>query len=133
MKKDFICPSCKSHLNIEDNVVFAIKKKDKQRGLIFLSPELGNYSIKKHDSLSFEEGEKVKIMCPICQKSLKCKEHDHQLVRVLMIDENDKQSSVLFSNIFGKECTYKVEDKIVKSFGQNLLEGVNFEELSKCK
>ena len=133
MKNNFICPTCRSHLNIHDNVVFAVQKKNKERGLIFLSPELGNYSLMKHDSLTFKEGEKVKISCPMCQKDLQCKVDNHQLVRIIMIDENENENSVLFSNIFGNKCTYKVEEKKVKAFGNNRKSGINFEVLSLCK
>ena len=133
MKNNFICPACRSHLNIHDNVVFAVQKKNKERGLIFLNSELGNYSLMKHDSLTFEEGEKVKISCPLCQKDLQCKVDNHQLVRIIMLGEDKKEHNVLFSNIFGEKCTYKIEDKKVRSYGNNLKSGINFEELSFCK
>jgi len=133
MKNEFLCPSCKGHLNITDKVVFTIKKKDGKRGLIFLHPELGNYTHSKHETLTFEEGEEVEIFCPLCHKNL-IETHDNQkFVRVLMT-ENNKSCNVLFSSVFNENWSYKICADAVISFGDTSKhKEINFENLSFLK
>ncbi len=133
MKNDFLCPYCKSHLNINNNVVFSAKKDNGEQGLIFLHPELGNYSHEKHESFKVNKGEDVEIFCPLCQADLKVKVDDHNFVRVTMIQEDKKEYNVLFSSIFGEQCTYKVSGEFVESYGKDVKHGINFEMLSFLK
>ena len=58
MSYDYYCPMCKGQLRVENNLVFTAKSKEtNHKGLLFLSPELGNYNTSKHPSFDLQEGE----------------------------------------------------------------------------
>ena len=50
MANDFLCPKCKGYLNVANHIVFTAKTEKGKQGLIFLSPELGNYKTISHPS-----------------------------------------------------------------------------------
>ncbi len=50
MNENYLCPKCKGLLNVDEHLVFIIKTKSPRKGLIFLSPEIGNYKVIKHTS-----------------------------------------------------------------------------------
>ena len=71
METNYICPKCKSYLNIADKIVLSLKIKDNQEGLILFEKELGNYNIKKHDIIEYKKGDILGFYCPICHEKLK--------------------------------------------------------------
>ena len=134
MKNDFLCPKCRGYLNIGENVVFTVKKSNGDAGLLFLSPELGNYTSVKHEKLHFEKDESVEIFCPVCHASLICKEGGHDLAQIIMKDQAGEELSILFSGIFGKESTYKIKGvEIKEKLGKDASRSLNFESLSFLK
>ena len=134
MKNDFICPKCRGHLNIKGNVIFSVKNENGDSGLILLSPELGNYSIVKHDSLLLKKGENLKIFCPACHHDLVTKVGNKNLAKILMIDDDRIELSILFSGIFGEQSTYQFKgEELDKTYGQNAKSLLNFENLSLFK
>ena len=78
-----------------------------ERGLIFLNPEIGNYTTTTHPSFSIKEGEEYIYTCPICHSQLNSAKYNH-LVRIIMIDEKGKEYNIYFSGIAGQKCTYKI-------------------------
>jgi len=107
MKNQYICPHCRGHLRVGDSIVFRIQNKKKEKGLLLLHPEVGNYSSIKHPGFNFKEGESLDFHCPICQESLDAK-LDKNLVRLIMIDESRTEHEIYFSRIAGEKSTYQV-------------------------
>ena len=120
-KSNFLCPKCKGHLNAGGYVIFSTKNKRKQSGLVLLSPKVGSYSVKYHESYGFEKGEAIDFACPICSKSLHAKENSEN-VSIIMVDENGTEYKVLFSRIFGNQSTYVLSNDDVEVFGDDAVE-----------
>ncbi len=119
MAKDFICPYCKGKLNIDNDILLSVRNHEAKRGLISLSPEIGNYKTKTHSSFKLSEGERNDFFCPICHANLAALEFNENLVKVLMTDENQQVYEILFSGIEGERCTYKLHDQDIESFGED--------------
>jgi transcription initiation factor IIE alpha subunit len=115
---DFLCPKCKGHLRIGDNIIFKIKNRDKQHALMLLSPQIGNYTSVKHPSFEIKEGELVEFYCPLCNASLKSDIHNN-LALVLMKDEEEKSFAVYFSQIAGEHSTYETDGDAVHATGED--------------
>jgi hypothetical protein len=113
---DFLCPKCKGHLRVGDNIIFKIKNRDKQHALMLLNPQIGNYSSVKHPSFEIKEGEFVEFYCPLCNASLKSDIHKN-LALVLMKDEEEKSFAVYFSQIAGEHSTYETDGDAVHATG----------------
>jgi hypothetical protein len=132
MKYDFFCPSCSAVLNLNNNIVLSIQRSNGESGIIFLDTVLGNYTKVLHSSLKIDEGEIVKIFCPVCHKDLLCLP-DKNLARLVIKDEDGENLTVLFSVKYGEESTYVLDDEIIKeTYGKHTKE-IDFESLSMCK
>ena len=108
MAVEYLCKVCRGHLNVKTSIVLAATKTNSsERGLVFLNPEIGNYTITTHHSFKIKEGEKYEYTCPICHSQLNSAKYKH-LVRVIMIDEDQKEYDIYFSGIAGQKCTYKI-------------------------
>lgn len=118
MENQYVCPQCRGHLLVGEYIVFRIRNKRREKGLLLLHPEVGNYSSIKHPKFRFEEGERVDFFCPICMQSLDA-DLDANLVHVLMIDEQKTEHKIYFSRIAGEQSTYKVSDKEVTASGEH--------------
>lgn len=117
MQNDFICPKCNGHLLVGGFVVLTASTKKDKRGLILLSPQLGDYTKVLHPTFNIEKGEEVDYFCPICHSSLTAHDVNQKLVRLLMFDANSEKHEVFFSGIEGEHCTYKVSEKKYEKFG----------------
>lgn len=132
MKYDYFCPTCSSPINVNNNIVLTIQRSNGDSGIIFLDTVLGSYSKVKHSSLKIDEGEIVKIFCPVCHKDLLCLP-DKSLARLIMKDSEGENLTVLFSVKYGEESTYIVKDeKVEEKYGKHR-QDINFETLSFCK
>ena len=118
MGNSFLCPKCSGHLKVGNGVVFSTRTKEGQVGLILLSPQLGNYKVYNHPSFDFEVGDYVEFFCPLCHIQL-TSEKNENLAKVIMIDDELKESEILFSKIAGEKCTYKIVDENVEEFGED--------------
>ncbi len=118
MKTKYLCPECNGILNIDEDIILIAKKKNGEKGFLLLHTKLGNYDHKMDSTLKIEQGEQVDFFCPLCQIKLEYHKKKTNLSKLIRIDENDKESQVIFSNIYGEKATYHVEDKKVLSFGQ---------------
>ena len=109
MAVEYLCKVCKGHLNVKTSIILsAAKVSDRtHRGLIYLNPDLGNYTATTHPSFQIKEGEEYIYTCPICGAQLNSMKYLH-LVRILMRDEEGKEFNVYFSGIAGEKCTYKI-------------------------
>lgn len=119
MHYDYYCPVCKGQLRVENNLTFVAKSKTNKKGLIFLSPELGNYTTSKHPGFEVEEGEEFTFLCPICHTTLN-REKNNNLVKVFMADEDGHEYEIFFSGIAGEKCTYKMRDKQFEGMGPDV-------------
>lgn len=115
---DFMCPKCKGHLRVGDNIIFKVKNDNKENGLILLSPQIGNYTSVKHPSFEYRRGELVDFYCPLCGKSLKSDIHEN-LALVLMKDEEGKSFVVYFSQVAGEHSTFEVEGDSLRAAGED--------------
>lgn len=118
MRESFLCPQCSGHLKVGDSVVFSTRTREGQTGLILLSPELGDYKVVNHPSFDFKEGDYIEFFCPICHVQLTSEKNDN-LAKVIMIDEDLKESEILFSKIAGEKCTYRLVDGNVEEYGKD--------------
>jgi len=117
METKYLCSHCENAINVGNDIVLSAKNKDGEKGLVFLHTDLGNYESKFSAEFKIREGEKVKFYCPICHHNLTNLKNE-KLAYFTMVDENEKEFTIVFSNIFGEHCSYKVEEKeVVKSFG----------------
>ncbi len=116
MEINYLCPKCRSFLNIGTKVVLSVHSKDDQKGLLLFEKRLGDYNVKKHDLIQYEKGEMVGFFCPICHENL-VSAINSNLARVIMIDENDSECEVLFSKVVGEQATYKIKNGNIEAFG----------------
>lgn len=113
-----MCPHCEGQLKVGDYIIFATRTSGKNRGLLLLHPEVGNYSSLKHPSYAFKKGDVLEFFCPLCQSSL-ASDIDKNLAHVLMIDDQHKKHEIYFSSIAGEHSTYGVSDNEVWSTGEH--------------
>ncbi len=117
MRTIYLCPLCKGHLNVNDNIVLIIKDERGNKGLVFLHTELGNYTSQMSSTLKIEKGEPTEFFCPFCQMNIEYHKDKTNLAKLIRIDENKKESQIVFSKIYGEEVTYHIEDRDIKSYG----------------
>lgn len=117
MATEYLCKACRGHLMIENSLVLAATKiNSSKRGLIFLNPELGNYTKTTHPSFHIDPGAEYMYTCPICHSQLNSMKYPH-LVHLIMVDDDGKESDIYFSGIAGEKCTYKLGDKGLEKKG----------------
>ena len=126
MKNEYLCPYCRGNLKIENDIIFAARTKTEQRGIILLSPKLGNYRVRKHPDLDFNEGEQLEIFCPMCHSNLKAININENLAEVLMIDELGDEYQIYFSEVIGEHVTIKIHDSNIESFGEDTEDYMNY-------
>lgn len=126
MKNEYICPYCKGHLKVGNNIIFAIRTHNQERGMLLLNPELGNYKWTKHKSLKLNEGERVETFCPMCHSNLRAINVNKNLAEVIMIDEHGEEYEIFFSEIVGEHCTFKIHESDVESFGDDSDDYINY-------
>ncbi len=126
MNNSYVCPYCRGHLKLQDSIIFAAKTENGKRGLILVSPKLGDYHYSSHDSFTPSEGEKVQFFCPLCHANLAALSVNQNLAEIIMIDEDSVEWDIYFSEIVGEKCTYKIHDKQVETFGENSSRYINY-------
>lgn len=123
---DYICPKCKGHLNVGGYLVFATRTPKKHKGLILLSPKVGEYNYVHHEKLHVKKGELLDIECPICQADLSSERNkEHVMIHMLGAEDNTEYD-LYFSKVVGNQSTYLVAHDNVETFGDDALD---FEEL----
>lgn len=119
MKNEYVCPYCRGHLKVKNSVILAGRKENGERGLILLSPEVGDYTVRHHHGFLLNDGERTDIYCPICHANLMAQKYNNNLARLIAIDESGQQSEILISEIVGERCTYIVKSERMESFGDD--------------
>ena len=110
MDNHYLCPHCRGHLRVGEYIIFKIRNKRREKGLLLLHPEIGDYTSIKHPQLNFKEGERIDFFCPICLQSLDAA-IDENLVHVIMTDAQHGEHEVYFSRITGERSTYKISEQ----------------------
>ena len=88
---NYLCPDCRSYLRVWNNIIFSVKScTEDKKGLLLLNPELGNYEFISHFKLDFNEMECLDFFCPVCGSNLEATDVNKKLVRIKMIDEDQK-------------------------------------------
>jgi hypothetical protein len=123
---DYLCPKCRGHLRVGNELIFSTRTASGTAGLVLLSPEVGDYTVLKHPSYVFKQGEHVDFFCPICHENLEATEYSKNLAKVLAVDEHGKESTLVFSEIVGERCTYKLTDRHLEAFGDDSPHYMNF-------
>ena len=126
MATQYLCKACRGVLNGKTSIILAAQKTNSSvRGLVYLDPELGNYTKTTHPSFKIKEGEEYMYTCPICHSQLNSVKYPH-LVRIIMVDDDGKEFNIYFSGIAGEKCTYKIRDTKVE-----MVKGADAERYTK--
>lgn len=115
---DFLCPRCKEHIRVGDNIIFKIKNSRKQSALMLLSPQIGNYTSIKHPAFKIQEGEHLEYYCPLCNAPLMSDIHKN-LAHVILQDEFGKTSDVYFSQVVGEQSTFTTHGELLHATGDD--------------
>ncbi len=126
MTNEYMCPYCRGQLKIENDIVLAVRTKTEQRGVLLLSPKLGNYRVRKHADLDLNEGEHLEVFCPMCHSNLKAINVNSDLAEVIMKDDNGDEYQIFFSEIVGEHVTFKIHDSDVESYGDDTGNYMNY-------
>lgn len=118
MENNFLCPRCRGLLNIGGYLVFSVKANIPRGGLVFLSPEIGDYKVVKHPRFNLEEGTMMEFYCPICHRKLRCSRHPG-FARILMVNKDFNECEILFSRKVGEKSTFKIKDGSVEEYGKH--------------
>jgi hypothetical protein len=129
MAVEYVCKICRGHLKVKTSIVLAASKMNSsKRGLVFLDPEIGNYTKTTHPTFTIDEGAEYIYTCPICHSQLNSAKYNH-LVRIIMIDETGKEFDIYFSDIAGEKCTYKISGTDIEQKGPDAKKYVNYFEV----
>ena len=88
-------PLLQGTFRVGENIVFKVRNTLREKGLLLLHPEAGNYSSIIHPKFHLEGGERIDFFCPLCMSSLDAA-HNENLVHVIMVDPQGKEHEVLF-------------------------------------
>ena len=122
MAVEYLCKVCRGNLNVKTSIILAAANLSdrSQKGLVYLNPELGNYTKTTHPTFDIKEGEEYIYSCPICGAQLNSMKYLH-MVRILMVDDSGKEFNIYFTGIGGEKCTFKVRgNKIEQKAGPDV-------------
>lgn len=115
----FFCPHCRALLNVKGDVIFSAESSSGTKGLLYLSHELGNYTMEKDGDFKLHKGETLKLFCPVCRTSMSKKTPHANLARITMQDTVGKVYDIYISAIVGEQCTYKISGTHKNRFGKD--------------
>jgi hypothetical protein len=115
---DFLCPKCRGHLRVVENIIFKVKNIKKQSALLLLNPQIGNYASHKHHTFEIKKGEILEYYCPLCNASLISDIHKN-LAHVILMEENGKTHDVYFSQMVGEHSTFETDGESVHIAGED--------------
>lgn len=122
---DYHCPKCRTSLNIGQKLIFSVSNQNDQRGLILLSPKIGEYKTESNTSFKYKKGELLQFHCPCCSSELTSKKH-REFAEIIMKVNDLIEFEVLFSMRAGVRRTYLITEDYVEKHGEEI---ENFEEL----
>jgi hypothetical protein len=104
-------------LNPGTKVIFVIESEAK-RGLLLLSPELGDYAVVLAESFPLAPGSVNNFACPICQHDL-ASPSTRNFVEILCRQADGTEARVAFSRVAGEHATFVRGPSGVESFGEH--------------
>jgi len=113
MDNHYMCPHCRGHLRVGDYIVFKIRNKQREKGLLLLHPEVGNYASIIHPQFNLQEGDRLDFFCPLCLHHLDAALNEN-LVHVIMIDRDLNEHDICFSRIAGEQSSFKVSEQCAR-------------------
>lgn len=120
MSAKYLCPKCRISVNVGDDIVLLGKTDNGLKGVVILKSKLGDYTTSFSDDFPIFEGNKLRLSCPLCRASLSSRKQKN-LAHLKMIDAENNEASIFFSQIYGEKCTYKIEGKqITQSYGAHI-------------
>ena len=122
MKIIYQCPHCSAALNAKQNIILAAKKstEPKNKGLVLLHEELGNYTVASSASLTIETGDEVDFYCPVCKANLQARKNP-DLAEFTRIDRTGSYETIFISRTYGERCTFQLSDKKkMKTYGESV-------------
>ncbi len=120
----YLCPYCRTQLNVDKNVILVGHSETGCRALILLSQDLGDYNVKMAPECPIKKGDKVHFHCPVCSKSLDYARKE-DFAWLIKTDEEGKEFTIVFSAIFGDHATYKISEERTLTYGEKALKFMN--------
>jgi hypothetical protein len=122
----YYCPHCSCVLNPGTKVIFVLERQGK-RGLLLLSPVLGDYAEALAEAIPIIEGELYSFQCPVCHRDL-TSPINPKLVEIQCREPDGVESRVDFSRVAGERATFVRGPSGLRTFGEHAerYEGVNF-------
>ena len=126
MNRSYFCPHCHGLLNPGTKVIFVIANP-LNRGLLLLSPELGDYAVVLAESFPIEANSHYDFSCPICHHDL-TSPGNANFVEILCRQPDGTQVRVDFSRVAGEHATFVCGPQGIRAFGEHAprYEPVNF-------
>lgn len=126
MENHYICPHCRGHLRVGENIVVKVRNKQRKKGILLLHPEVGNYASIVHPDFNIIEGDRLDFFCPLCMNYLDAAINEN-LVHMIMVDRQGIEHQVYFSRVAGEQSTYRVSDDEVMITGVHSYRYTHFE------
>ncbi len=119
MKTRYLCPKCRNSLNIDSLIILSGKTRTGLKGIVMLKGELGNYASSFSEDFTIVEGNKVTFSCPLCHRIISDPKNK-KLAHLIMVNEDNEESHIYFSQIYGEKCTYKIMgQEISDAYGEH--------------
>ena len=117
MKWTYACPHCRAVLNPHTKIVLAARR-GRQRGLILLSPQPGNYQTIVDPSFVLVEGETVELTCPACGHDL-ASSAARRLAEIQLLHPGAIPRRVEFSRVYGEHATFILDGEKIVPYGDD--------------
>ncbi len=120
MKNLYLCPHCHSNLNPSVKIVLVASHRQR-KGLILLSPQLGNFQfvIDDHVAEVVKAGTKVKFSCPVCAADL-TSGLNRDFAEIYLDSPDKKPRRMLFSRSFGTHATFVDKGDVTATYGEDV-------------
>lgn len=106
MTKRFVCPHCEKQVSDEKGITLnVLNLNNTTKGTITFSKVLGDYTKEVSPELILKEKDQVSVQCPHCAISLNLERDPSKAV--ILMDEEGKESRIVFSAVVGEKTTYK--------------------------
>jgi hypothetical protein len=121
----FVCPHCYAYLNVGNQLIFKVITKENVQGLVILTTKPGDFNSVASKGIKKVKGDLYNFHCPICHASLHDKKMNENLVKILLIDNDNTKNEIYFSGIFGEKCSFMIRKGQVRFFGKHYQEYLN--------
>lgn len=106
MTKRFACPHCEKQVNDERGIILEVLNlNNATKGTITFSKVLSDYTKEVSPDLRLKEKDQVSVQCPHCKSTLNLEKDPSKAV--ITMDEEGRESRIVFSTVVGEKTTYK--------------------------